>query len=327
MTLGEHLEELRTVLIRSLVALVLACLACIWPAKYLLDLIARPVVLVLRKYGQPDNLLATGPAETIFIYIKVVLFSGLVVASPYILHQIWSFVAAGLYEHERNFVRRLIPLSVALFLAGAAFMYTLVLMISLNFLVGFGSWIPLPQAQPTAIEKLLIQPREISADTQPAGGSGAGGVATVPLVQVDPSAPGADRVWFNVSENRLKLRVGDETYSVQLQRDAARGLVTTHFRIGEYLTFVILMMVAFGVAFQTPLIVVFLVRSGLLSLATIRRSRKIIWLVIVFLAGILAPPDMVSHLLLSIPMILLFELGLLLARERRDAGATPAAGS
>ena len=137
MTLGEHLEELRGCVARSLIALVAVCLACIWPAKYLLELIARPMVLALRRHGQPDSFLATGPVETLLVYVKVVLIFGLIIAGPYILYQLWGFVAAGLYRHERHWVHRLVPTSVGLFLSGVVFMYVFALLLSLNFLVGF----------------------------------------------------------------------------------------------------------------------------------------------------------------------------------------------
>ena len=134
MTLGEHLEELRVCVARSLIALLITCLACIWPSKYLLELIARPVVLVLRRHGQPDSFLATGPVETLLVYVKVVLIFGLVLGAPYILYQLWSFVAAGLYQRERQWVRRIVPISVGLFLAGVVFMYVFALMLTIALL-------------------------------------------------------------------------------------------------------------------------------------------------------------------------------------------------
>ena len=88
MSIGEHLEELRTSLVRSLLALFVSCLLCIWPAKYLLNLIARPVIIVLRRHGQPTSFLQTSPVETFLIYIKVVIIFGLLVASPYAT--LWS---------------------------------------------------------------------------------------------------------------------------------------------------------------------------------------------------------------------------------------------
>ena len=321
MTLGEHLDELRRVVIRSLVALILGFLLCIWPARFLLELIARPVILVLRRYGQPENLLATGPAELILVYVKVAAFCGLLVALPYVANQLWQFVSAGLYDHEKGWVRQIVPISVGLFLAGAAFMYTLVLVVSLNFLVGFAGWIPLPAPEPNALERLLLHEASSSPATVPSSHTTS---VTIMSVEKDPTSPEPGQVWFNLTEHRLKLRQGGgETFSVSLQPDSARGLVTTHFRIGEYLNFVLLMMVAFGLAFQTPLVVLFLSSSGIMPVATIRSYRKIIWLGIVIIAGILAPPDLVSHLLLSIPMVLLFELGILLS-ARRESGKAAA---
>ena len=75
-------------------------------------------------------------------------------------------------------------------------------------------------------------------------------------------------------------------------------------------------MIAFGAAFQLPLVVIFLVATGIASVATLRSYRKVVFLTIVVIAGILAPPDLLSHLMLSGPMILLFEIGLLIAARR-----------
>src|SRR5262245_24305172 len=83
MSLGEHLEELRAVVIRCLVAIFAACLLCLWPSKYVFTLLARPLIMVLRRNGQADSLLVTGPAETLLMYVKVALFTGLVLVSPY----------------------------------------------------------------------------------------------------------------------------------------------------------------------------------------------------------------------------------------------------
>jgi sec-independent protein translocase protein TatC len=319
MTLGEHLEELRGCVARSLIALVAACLLCIWPAKYLLELIARPVVLALRRHEQPDSFLATGPVESLLVYIKVVLIFGLILAAPYILHQLWSFVAKGLYRRERQWVRRLVPTSVGLFLAGVVFMYLFALVLSLNFLVGFSGWLPLPSAKPTALERMLLRtPRAVTAPTQPSMGE----APKVPLLDGDPQDPPAGAIWVNMPDAKLKVRWPGETYSVQLQRDDRRALVTTHFRIGEYLSFVLVLTIAFGLAFQMPLVVIFLARTGIVPVETLRKYRKVVIVVVIFIAGLLAPPDLLSHLTLTAPMLLLFEIGLFLAARGEKAAAS-----
>jgi len=319
MTIGEHLDELRGCLVRSLLAFVLACIACVWPAKYLLNLIARPYVLALAQHDQPANFLQTSPVEVILIYVKVVVFAALVISAPYIIHQVWSFVASGLYKSEKKWVYKLVPLSVGLFLAGVVFMYVFVLLLALNFLVGFSGWLPLPDPTPTGLEKALLGSQEVVAPTsQPAMTE----APVVPELIRDPNEPPEGAVWFNIAEKKLKFRGGDETFSVQMGRDSHRSMVTTHFKIGEYLTFVLVLTVAFGLAFQMPLVVVFLVRTGIVPAATLRKYRKVVILVIVIIAAMIAPPDLLSHLMLSLPMWLLFELGLVIGDRKGREKAT-----
>lgn len=321
MTLGEHLEELRGCVARSLIALVAACLLCIWPAKFLLELIARPVVLALRRHEQPDSFLATGPVESLLVYIKVVLIFGLIISAPYVLYQLWGFVAKGLYRRERDWVRRLVPTSVGLFLAGVVFMYLFALVLSLNFLVGFSGWLPLPSPKPTALDRLLLQIPQI---TQPASQPSIAEAPQVPLLAEDPCDPPVGAVWVNMPDAKLKVRWPGETYSVQLQRDDRRALVTTHFRIGEYLSFVLVLTIAFGLAFQMPLVVIFLARTGIVPVETLKKYRKVVIVVVVFIAGLLAPPDLLSHLTLTAPMLLLFEIGLFLAARGEKKAAEEA---
>ena len=316
MTIGQHLDELRSCLMRSLLAFVVACLICIWPAKYLLALIARPVMLALRAHDQQDSFLQTSPVEGILVYIKVVIVFGLIISAPYIIYQVWNFIAVGLYKHEQKWVYRLVPLSVGLFLTGVVFMYLFALLLALNFLVGFSGWLSLPRFEPTRVEQMLLgKGGGDEAATQPA-------VDALPQIAVlwhdpelDANNPPVGRMWFNSFENKLKVVGRDHVYSYQLQRDDRHAMLTTHFKIGEYLTFVLVLTVAFGLAFQMPLVVVFLVRTGIVPIETFRRYRRVVILIIVIIAGMIAPPDLFSHLILSGPMIILFEVGLLFARR------------
>jgi sec-independent protein translocase protein TatC len=310
MTLGEHLGELRGCLVRSLVALVVACVPCFWLARPILQFLARPVVLANQRHGQPESFLATSPVEAFLVYVKVALIAGVVLAAPYIIYQLWSFVAAGLYEGERRWVRRLAPLSVALFMLGVTFMYTFVLLLSLNFLVGFAAWLKVPDVQPSGLERLLLGERAPPGDLPHAI---EWGESRPPVLRGDPATAPLGAIWFNEHERALKVQGVDGIYALPMHLGGSGAMMTSHFRIGEYLTFVLLLTVAFGCAFQTPLVVLFLARSGIVALATLRRYRKVVIFIIVVIAGILAPPDILSHLLLSAPMYLLFELGMLLA--------------
>jgi Sec-independent protein secretion pathway component TatC len=315
MTVGEHLDELRARVVRSLVALVVACVLLIYPAQYIFWILVRPVILTLRQHGQPENLLQTSPTELMTIYIKVVLIAGVVVASPYILYQIWQFIAAGLYPRERRWVMRLFPFSAILFVTGVFFMYTIALLVSLNFLVGFSNWIPLPKPQPTMFERGILGIR--GADPADEGGPPLEELTEVPRRREDPIDPPIGVIWYNTVEHKLKFRAADQVYAVQMLAEKNRPLTTTYFKIGEYLSFVLTMTLAFGIAFQMPLVVLALVRSGVMTVQQVAKSRKYFILGILVVAGVLAPPEVVSHLTLAIPMVLLFELGLMLARRQR----------
>jgi Sec-independent protein secretion pathway component TatC len=321
MTIGEHLDELRGVVIRSLIALVVVGLACIWPMKYLLGLIARPLLLAQEKHHQPMSFLATDPAEGLLVYVKVVMISALIIASPYVIYQIWTYVATGLYRYERAWVQKLVPFSVGLFVVGVLFMYFLMLPICLDFLIGFSSWLPMPELTPLPWEQALLvhsAPATQPTATQPT-------IPPVPLLSHDPASPGTGEMWFNLDQAKLKLHGVDQTYSWQFQMEGHSPLITSHIKLSDYLWFVLLLTIAFGLAFQMPLVVVFLARSGIMPIATLRKYRKGAILTIVIIAGMIAPPDLMSHLLLSGPMILLFELGLWIAArgERAKKSAPP----
>lgn len=319
MSVGEHLEELRRCLFKSLIALVIACVACIYPARWIFELVTRPLILALRHQGQVESLLQTGPLESFMIYVKVVVIAGLILASPYILYQLWSFIGAGLYRKERAFVYKMIGPSIGLFIAGVAFMYCFVLLLSLNFLIGFGRFLPMPDAQPSWLERKLLGAPEVRA---PASQPETAPSSPIAMLVEDPADPPLSYLWYNLTEGRLKLRLEDHVVSTPMRAEENRSLVETHFKIGDYLSFVLMLTVAFGLAFQMPLVVVFLAASNIMPVKTMRSYRRVVILVIVFIAGALAPPDILSHLMLSGPMWLLFEIGLLIAARKSSVLAS-----
>lgn len=91
---------------------------------------------------QPDDaLVSLAPLETMTIFFMVCMITGLVVASPWVFYQAWAFVAAGLYRHERHYVKKFLPLSLGLFLAGVFLCFFGVLPITLSFLLEFNVWL------------------------------------------------------------------------------------------------------------------------------------------------------------------------------------------
>lgn len=130
----EHLIELRDRLIRALVAIGIGFgLLCIWPSPGgLYDLLAMPMSQAL---PGGTKLIATGTFAPFMVPLKITLMGGLLVSLPYVLYQIWAFVAPGLYSHEKRFVLPLVISSTLLFFAGVAFCYFLVLPAMSKFIV------------------------------------------------------------------------------------------------------------------------------------------------------------------------------------------------
>jgi sec-independent protein translocase protein TatC len=189
---------------------------------------------------------AIGPLETFGAYMLVCLLAALLVSAPVLLHELWKFVAAGLYANERRIVTSVLPWSIALFFAGLAFGYYVLAELSVRFLVSYGD-----------------------------------------LEHVRPQVA-----------------------------------------IGPYLGLLFLLLLAMGLVFQVPLVMTVLSRVGLASPAFFRKQRKICILAIFIVAAIITPPDYVSQILVAVPMMILFELGILfsaVAARRRESSEKDAA--
>jgi sec-independent protein translocase protein TatC len=89
----------------------------------------------------PDNIISLGPLEPTIIFFTVCLVTGLVIASPVVFYQGWAFVGAGLYRHERHYVKKLLPISLGLFLSGVFLCFFFVLPLTLQFLLEFNVWL------------------------------------------------------------------------------------------------------------------------------------------------------------------------------------------
>lgn len=132
----EHLIELRDRLIKAVIAIGLGFgLLCAWPSPGgLYDLLALPMSQAL---PGGTKLIATGTFAPFMVPLKITLMGGFLLALPFVLYQIWSFVAPGLYSHEKRFVLPLVVSSTVLFFAGVAFCYFLVLPAMSKFIVAF----------------------------------------------------------------------------------------------------------------------------------------------------------------------------------------------
>jgi len=134
MPLTEHLRELRTRLIRSIIAFLLASGVSFYFARHVFEILKYPVI---RSYPEVE-LITLSPTEPLFILIKISLTVGLILASPVILFELWRFVEPALYPNEKRLFIPLLLSSIFLFVLGGVFGYFVVLPMALKFLLGLG---------------------------------------------------------------------------------------------------------------------------------------------------------------------------------------------
>ena len=159
----EHLAELRTRLIRSVLAFVVA-MVCVFPfAEGILEFIAEPIAETLRRFGQDPTLIFTAPQEKFFVLVRISVIGGFAISFPVIAHQLWRFVAPGLYQSEKNAFLPFVFASPLLFLLGASFAHFVVTPLAMNFFIGFADVIPTLTNVFTGVEdgSVVVQNEEL----------------------------------------------------------------------------------------------------------------------------------------------------------------------
>lgn len=222
----QHLFELRDRLLYALygVGAVLLVLFFYPGPSQLYDFLAMPLVKAL---PEGSRMIAVGVVSPFLVPIKVSVMAAIGLALPWILYQMWAFVAPGLYKHEKKLVLPLVTASTFLFYLGAAFCYFFV----------FGQAFP-------AIQKMAPVSVAVSPD------------------------------------------------------------------IEAYLDFVITMFIAFGVAFEVPIVVVILARMGMVTVVQLKSFRTYFVVGAAAISALVTPPDPVSMIALLIPMCILYEIGI-----------------
>jgi sec-independent protein translocase protein TatC len=137
MSFFDHLVDLRKRLIHSAAAIAIGAMVGVSISQKVISVISRPMQEALRRQHLDDKLIYTSPAGLINIIISFGIYIGVVLAAPYVLYQVWLFIAPGLYKHERKAVTTFIFSSLFLFLAGIAFGYFIMLPYMLDFLTSF----------------------------------------------------------------------------------------------------------------------------------------------------------------------------------------------
>lgn len=223
-----HLVELRDRLLRSVLVVLVIFLGLFSFSNELYSLLAEPL---LAHMPQGSSMIATEVASPFLTPFKLSMMTALFIGMPFILYQLWAFIAPGLYKHEKSMAFPLLFSSIVLFYLGMVFAYFVVFPLMFGFFTG-----------------------------------------------------------------------------IQLQG------VTMMTDITKYLDFVLKMFFAFGMAFEVPIATIIVISTGMTTAEKLSEKRPYI-IVFAFVIGmLLTPPDVVSQMLLAIPMWILFELGLIFSR-------------
>jgi sec-independent protein translocase protein TatC len=235
-TFISHLVELRDRLLRAILAVIVVFLCLFAWARELYALLAKPLIAALPVGGQ---MIATDVVGVFLVPVKVAFLVAFVIALPYVLYQVWAFVAPGLYVNEKRLVLPLVVASSLLFLLGMSFAYFLVFPVVFKFMAS-------------------IAPEGVAWMTD----------------------------------------------------------------IDKYLSFVLTTFMAFGVTFEVPVVVIVLVRVGVVSIDKLKEIRPYVIVGAFVVGAIFTPPDVISQVMLAVPLWLLYELGIVCARI---IGRSPAA--
>jgi len=234
MTFGEHIEELRGRLLKSVLFLIVATVVSLFFYNELVWFITQPHKSAMKALNVPEaeqKLLAGGYAAPVVAVMKLGFIIALFVSSPFIGYQIWAFISAGLYKNERKYVVLFAPISYALFTAGCAFGYFFLVRVCLFGLAKTGM---------------------------------AGGTAVSP-----------------------------------------------QYMFNDYLSLVTTLTILLGAVFQLPLIMVFLSKIGLVAPPTYNKFQRMAIMLNLIAAALISPPDVISMIVVAVPMILLYEIGVI----------------
>jgi sec-independent protein translocase protein TatC len=139
MSFLEHLEELRRRIIYSFLYVVAGFCVCWWFHEQIFAIMQKPIVTALANHKMDTQLVYLNPTDPFNMYLKIAFLAGIFVASPFVLYQVWAFIAPGLYRNERRYVLPFMFSTVGLFLAGGYFGYKMVYPAALDFLIGWSA--------------------------------------------------------------------------------------------------------------------------------------------------------------------------------------------
>jgi len=156
MTVGEHLEDLRKRMVLGLAGFAVALIVCFIFGDQVLIWFCKPLYQVLDAKKLNTQLHYDELGEGFTTWLQVCLVTATAFASPWLVYQIWQFIAAGLYPHERKYVTKYAPLSIGLLVGGMIFVYVLVLPWTIIFFLDFADSVPVPGGQTSPVAGLFV---------------------------------------------------------------------------------------------------------------------------------------------------------------------------
>ncbi len=265
--LMEHLAELRQRLIWSVGAFTVALFLCYFVSDPIFNFLTRPICRAMEARHQACGLTMIKLQEGFFVAVRIAAIGGLALSFPVISYQLWRFVAPGLYKKERAAFLPFLIASPAMFIAGGAFAYYVILPMAFSFFLSF--------QQPGA-------------------------------------APGT-------------LTTAADANSTAL----AHAGITFQGSIEAYLSLTTTFIVAFGICFQLPVLLTLMGKAGIIGSQALTSVRRYAILVILIIAALVTPPDVISQLVLFAVIYALYEISIILIRriEKNREAEERAAGN
>ncbi len=325
MGFGDHLDELRKRVFFALLGIAIAVAICLYFDQKIIDFLYGPYLMALRYSGYSVQMFFRKPAGGFISYLMTGVKAGVVLAAPWIIYQVWAFVAVGLYPRERKAVYRYIAPSIGFFMAGVLFFFILVLPIMLKFFMQFNNTVKVPPAQPTMLEQWIFGKAATTADVMRFPPGDKIKPLEIPIARSDPTKfpPHEAVLWYNASDMELKMHVGSMT--LQISKQPAGVLFAPLPMWGDYLSFVTIMCLIFGISFEVPMVMLVLSKLGIVPAAKFRRMWRVAVLVLAVASVVLAPtPDVVTFSTIFVPLVALYVLGLILAALGSRSRQTPA---